>query len=290
MEKPKGPKAAKKVEPKPIAKVEVAYPSNPLQLVKPAWQALLLNWRVTLAAGCLTILAGLAVALVVILIATASNLQNVCSGSACSLGAAAPVIIGSIVALGLAAIYLGPIWIRLTLAMARQQKLKLDDLLQFQWRTGWRLLLTSLLLSIIVAVGFILFIVPGILALLWLAFACYVVVDENLTPVDALYRSRELVRGRVMEVGGLLGLYLTADLLNLLPFIGRVLNLVAGTLLVIMMAMRYTTMRDLQENPPAEPVPVATSNYVWFYCGIAVMVLLAAAIIFVVAAFSQTAP
>jgi hypothetical protein len=62
------------------------------------------------------------------------------------------------------------------------------------------LLWTALLVGLGVFVGFILFIIPGLVLLTWWAVAAPVVVCEVRTPPEAISRSRELVRGNGWRV------------------------------------------------------------------------------------------
>jgi hypothetical protein len=79
------------------------------------------------------------------------------------------------------------------------------------------LLWTAILVGIGVFVGFILFIVPGLILLTWWAVAAPVVVCEVRTAPQAVGRSRELVRGHGWQVFSVLVvtflLVLIADLL-----------------------------------------------------------------------------
>jgi hypothetical protein len=79
------------------------------------------------------------------------------------------------------------------------------------------LLWTAILVGIGVFVGFIAFIIPGLVLLTWWAVAAPVVVCEVRTPTEAIRRSRELVRGHGWQVFGVLVvtflLVLIADLL-----------------------------------------------------------------------------
>jgi len=69
---------------------------------------------------------------------------------------------------------------------------------------GWSKIISyfwiSLLMGLIVAIGFILFIIPGIIFLVWFGLAVYVLVSENLTGMKALSRSKQLVNGHWGEV------------------------------------------------------------------------------------------
>ena len=57
----------------------------------------------------------------------------------------------------------------------------------------WKTLLYTLIMIIGVAIGYILLIIPGIyLSIAW-SFGFYLVIDKDMTPLDALQKSRELV-------------------------------------------------------------------------------------------------
>lgn len=58
----------------------------------------------------------------------------------------------------------------------------------------------TFLIGIVVMLGFILMIIPGIIFWIWFAFAEFVLIKENLKGTQALSRSRELVRGRFFDV------------------------------------------------------------------------------------------
>lgn len=54
---------------------------------------------------------------------------------------------------------------------------------------------TGILTGILVVLGFVLLIIPGIIFLIWFYFAQYVAIVEGLGPVAALRRSRQIVKG-----------------------------------------------------------------------------------------------
>jgi hypothetical protein len=57
-----------------------------------------------------------------------------------------------------------------------------------------------LLQLIVVAVGFMLLLIPGLLAIVWLYFAQYALVFDNRRSWPALFYSRDLMRGRFFKV------------------------------------------------------------------------------------------
>jgi len=56
-------------------------------------------------------------------------------------------------------------------------------------------ILTNLLKSALVVMGFLFFIIPGIILICRLAFVSYLVMDKNLDPIQAIEQSWKLTRG-----------------------------------------------------------------------------------------------
>lgn len=59
----------------------------------------------------------------------------------------------------------------------------------------WKYLAMTILVLVIVLIGFILFIIPGIIAGIALSFASYLVIDRNLGPVEAIKESVHITQG-----------------------------------------------------------------------------------------------
>ncbi len=70
------------------------------------------------------------------------------------------------------------------------------------WPYFWRYIGLSLLMSIIMMVGFLLLIIPGIILSVWFAFATFVLVLENGAIVESLKKSREYTRGKWWAIFG----------------------------------------------------------------------------------------
>lgn len=97
-----------------------------------------------------------------------------------------------------------------------------DDVSAVHWKDlwmphpFWRYLGAGILTGLIVLLGFILLIVPGIIFALRYMFVPYIVMDKGLMPMDALRESARITYGHKWE---LLGLFLLLALLNILGFI-----------------------------------------------------------------------
>ncbi len=72
---------------------------------------------------------------------------------------------------------------------------KVMDVLKEGWSKYWPFFLVSLLAGLVIGIGFLLFIIPGIIFVVWFTFSTYIVVCEDKRGFKALFRSKELVRG-----------------------------------------------------------------------------------------------
>jgi uncharacterized membrane protein len=102
-------------------------------------------------------------------------------------------------------IILGPIsfganWI--FLKAARHESFKTYDMfMAFQYI--WKVVVANILVSIIVSIGFVLLIVPGIIFACRLAFVSYLVMDEKMEAIEAIKKSWEMTRGYSWTIFGM---------------------------------------------------------------------------------------
>lgn len=94
----------------------------------------------------------------------------------------------------------------------------------------WNYVGAAIISGVIIVIGFILLIVPGIYFALRFLFVPYLVVDRKLSPMDALKESSRITKG---QKGALLLLLLALLALNILGAIA----LVVGLLVTIPMTM-----------------------------------------------------
>lgn len=123
--------------------------------------------------------------------------------------------------------------------------------------------LVTILMSLIVGVGFILLIIPGIMLAIGLQFATYLVVDKGMGAVDALKKSWEITNGVKWK---LLGFAIVIWIVNLLGFVLFGVGMVVTIpLTMIAMAYVYRTLEKQSEGsvvvaPPSSPVAPTAST------------------------------
>jgi len=146
------------------------------------------------------------------------------------------------------------LWTAISIILAVNQTitgklLEVKQTLSQAWEKVGSYFGASLLAGLVVTLGFILLIIPGIIFSVWFGFATLFVVLGNLGPMDALKKSKSLVSGYFWPVVGRLLLFvllgaLVSIVLNLIPVIGPI----ARILLVspFFMLLHILLFRDLE--------------------------------------------
>lgn len=161
-------------------------------------------------------------------------------------------LIGSLISLGFVSFYLK--------AHDNTAETKLGDL--WHPKSYLTYLFATILLTIIVMVGFVLLIVPGIILALALSFSMYLIIEKGLSPIAALKESARITRGNrvtLLLLGLLLGVM---NIIGAAPlFIGLFVTVPVSMLASIhvyrLLAARASgAAAPVIETPtPVEPAP-----------------------------------
>jgi uncharacterized membrane protein len=112
----------------------------------------------------------------------------------------------------------------------------------------------SILVGIIVIVGLILLVIPGVIAAVALVFATFLVLDKNMSPIEALKESMRITKGRRLSIAGLL---IVLGLLNILGFLLLAVGLlVTVPVSLIALVHAYRTL----SAPVATPAAVVADS------------------------------
>jgi len=130
-------------------------------------------------------------------------------------------------------------------------ELSLVAALKEGWRLLWAFAWLYFLLTLLVAGGFLLLGVPGVLFMTWFLFAQYVLAEEDLRGMEALHKSREYVRGYFWSILlRLLVLYVSIFLLYLLlgwiPLLGGLLQVAAFPFTLIYPYLVFSDIKRVQ--------------------------------------------
>ncbi len=120
----------------------------------------------------------------------------------------------------------------------REQKIGIKRSLAKSWPKILSYFWISLLVGIITFLGFLLFIIPGIIFTIWFSLATYVLVAEGLTGTKALSRSKQLVSGNWWRVFWRFLVIITVGAIIFLPliFIEKLANIpdIASTIFLFL--------------------------------------------------------
>jgi uncharacterized membrane protein len=122
--------------------------------------------------------------------------------------------------------------IRITLEFVSKLKPKLLDIVYY--KPIVRYIIASIIQGIIVFVGFILLIIPGIILAVRLQYASYLIVDKNLGPIEAIKTSWNITRGNTWN------LFFFGIILGLINILG-ILCLLVGLFITVPLGMLATT-------------------------------------------------
>jgi hypothetical protein len=130
--------------------------------------------------------------------------------------------------------------------------------------------------GLIITLGLIALIIPGIIFAIRYSQVQYVVIDEGLTGMAALRRSQELVDKRKMDLVGLFSLSQVVGIVKGIPIIG-VIFLVAYSLVTApIMAIRYIQLTQLSTDERSS-IPTNKLNYVLLILAIFVTIITSSA-------------
>lgn len=128
----------------------------------------------------------------------------------------------------------------------------------------------SLLVSLIIMVGFMLFIIPGIIVSIWLAFASFVLVLEGTKIIAAMKQSREYVRGKwwgvfyrlIMVTLFVFIVYVIASLISKIisvAVVSSIIELLINIIITpIVVAYMYLLYQDVKGSPSVSAVAEMT--------------------------------
>lgn len=129
----------------------------------------------------------------------------------------------------------------------------------------------TILFGLIVFVGFVLLIVPGVIAATALLFAPYLVVDKGLGPIAALKESARITKGNRLRVLALMGALALISILGFLALIVGLLVAVPVTAIAYVSAYRRLSAAA---DAAAARVPLSGGEIALMIAGLIVPILL----------------
>jgi len=135
----------------------------------------------------------------------------------------------------------------LVIAVA-DRSLSLREALAEGWKKLWAFLWLFSILGYVVAGGYLLFIVPGVIFTVWFIFSQYILATENIGGMDALLKSKAYVKDRWFDVFiRFLVIWAISTGVGMVPFLGIILSFLFAPFTMIYSYLIYEDLKAL--NP-----------------------------------------
>lgn len=113
------------------------------------------------------------------------------------------------------------------------------------WMYLWPMTWVITIFSGIVLTGFILGVLPAVLAAVWFSFGMYILLEEDKRGMDAILASMEYVRGDWWNTfGKLLAVWLPYTLISLVPFVGTLVSIFFYPFLMLFMVAVFHDLKS----------------------------------------------
>lgn len=124
--------------------------------------------------------------------------------------------------------------IRIYLKIYEDKKPSIHDLYTVTLSQLFRSLLAAILVGLIVSIGLLLFVIPGIILAIMFQFVIYIIVDKDLDSIEAIKESRRITSGHKWDLSLLYIVFAGLNLLGTLCFgIGLLVTIPVSSLVYI---------------------------------------------------------
>jgi uncharacterized membrane protein len=161
---------------------------------------------------------------------------------------------------GLLIIFIGIVSIgafyKVQLDSARGQKIGLKEAFRLGRHYGIKIIGLSILMAIVIAVGFLLLIIPGLFMMRRYYLAPFYLVDKDMGIMEAMKASAADSKPFSAAIWGLIGVTFLMAILSTLPVIGIIASLLPA-LYSFAPAVRYTQIQNALGNTPAAAATIS---------------------------------
>jgi len=127
------------------------------------------------------------------------------------------------------------------------ENLGIKDALEKGGQNIWAFIWLFSILGYIIPGGFLLFFVPGILFMVWFAFAVFILPNEDEKGMDAVLKSKEYVKGHWVDVFvRLFVIWLVSIGVGMIPVIGSIVSIIAYPFIMIFIFLIYEDLRSIK--------------------------------------------
>ncbi len=220
---------------------------NSFKLIEKSWEALLLNLGTFVQ---IYIIPFVLVFLSLFLITTLATTTHSDGATMVS------VLLGIVATIGLLIllVLLSIASIITQLASVRGQKISFREVVDQSQPFFWRFVGLGILSILIVVIGFVLLIIPGLIATVLLVFAGYVMIDKNLGAIDSIKVCTNLVKKNWKIALALVVVQAAIQLPQVVPFLGALVTVVLSIAYFCLPAILYLRIAGTTKSPAKKSV------------------------------------
>ncbi|MDD1751397.1 MAG: hypothetical protein LUO89_16150 [Methanothrix sp.] len=152
------------------------------------------------------------------------------------------------VVVGLLPAFLAMFWCMSAFIFAvADEQLAIKDALARGWGNVFSFMWLMSVLGFVVTGGFLLFLIPGVIFVVWFSFAQFVLVSEGDRGMDALLKSKEYVRDRWFDVClRLFVIWFISGSVNMIPIAGPIVSFLFFPFVMIFTYLIYQDLVSLK--------------------------------------------
>jgi tetratricopeptide (TPR) repeat protein len=130
------------------------------------------------------------------------------------------------------------------------QELGFKEIFSYTKQYSIPLILHTIMKGAILFFSYLAFIIPGIIFHVWFYFSSNVLIEEDIAGLNALYRSKEYVRGRWFKLYGRIVLVgVIASIIGIIPILGQLVML---PIIVIFNYVLYNDFKNVSTVPESD--------------------------------------
>jgi hypothetical protein len=143
------------------------------------------------------------------------------------------------------------------------RSLNISEALAAGWKKLWAFLWLFSLLGYVVAGGYLLFIIPGVIFTIWFIFSQYILAAEHISGMNALLKSKAYVKDRWFDVFiRFLVIWAISTGVGLIPFLGIILSFLITPFSMIYAYLIFEDLKALNPEPLDYP-KTAGEKFKW---------------------------
>jgi hypothetical protein len=177
------------------------------------------------------------------------------------------------------------------------ERLSIKDSLEKGGQKIWAFIWLFSLLGYIVPGGFFLFFIPGVIFMVWFAFAVFIFPNEDERGMNAVLKSKEYVKGHWVDVFARLFIIWLASIgVGMIPLIGTILSIMFYPFVMIFVYLIYEDLRSVKGDVSYQSssgekfkwIGIATLGYI--VVPVIIIIFMGAALMHSLSVFKETMP